>query len=273
MSEQTSKLSSALSDYALPFLGVCAWLILGYWFSSLVARLVYTGFSRKLGADKARTVSKGVRFLVIVPFVLTLIHGAGLDITALLGAAGLAGVAIGFASQTGLSNLISGLFLVLERPFKIGDLIEVDGSRGYVHSIEMLSTYIRAYDNRIIRFPNEMLAKSKLINLTRYPIRRIDLDLRVACRENPERVMTVLREVILANPACFNDPEPVIALRGLDETSLDFLVGVWADNQEFFATRTSLLRDIKERFDREGIALPYGRIAVTQCADAVHRGL
>ena len=162
---------------------------------------------------------------------------------------------------------------VVERPFKIGDLIEVDGSRGYVHSIEMLSTYIRAYDNRVIRFPNEMLAKSKLINLTRYPIRRIDLDIRVACRENPERVMTVLREVIIANPACFNDPEPVIALRGLDETSLDFLVGVWADNQEFFATRTSLLRDIKVRFDQEGIALPYGRVAVAQRADAVHRDL
>jgi small-conductance mechanosensitive channel len=260
---KNSKLSTVLSDYALPFLGACAWLILGYWISSLLARLTYAGLLRKLGADKARAFSKGVKFLVILPFVLALIHSTGVDITALLGAAGLAGVAIGFASQTGLSNLISGLFLVVERPFKIGDLIEVDGSRGYVHSIEMLSTYIRAYDNRVIRFPNEMLAKSKLINLTRYPIRRIDLDIRVACRENPERV----------NPACFNDPEPVIALRGLDETSLDFLVGVWADNQEFFATRTSLLRDIKVRFDQEGIALPYGRVAVAQRADAVHRDL
>ncbi len=273
MTVKNSKLSTVLSDYALPFLGACAWLILGYWISSLLARLTYAGLLRKLGADKARAFSKGVKFLVILPFVLALIHSTGVDITALLGAAGLAGVAIGFASQTGLSNLISGLFLVVERPFKIGDLIEVDGSRGYVHSIEMLSTYIRAYDNRVIRFPNEMLAKSKLINLTRYPIRRIDLDLRVACRENPERVMTVLREVIIANPACFNDPEPVIALRGLDETSLDFLVGVWADNQEFFATRTSLLRDIKVRFDQEGIALPYGRVAVAQRADAVHRDL
>ena len=107
-------------------------------------------------------------------------------------------------------NLISGLFLVLERPFKIGDLIEVDGSTGTVHSIEMLSTYIRTFDNRVIRIPNEMLAKSKLINLTHYPIRRIDLDIRVACKEEPGRVMTVLREVIIANPSCFNEPEPLI---------------------------------------------------------------
>ncbi len=273
MSVQTSKLSTALINYALPFLGACAWLIFGYWISSMMARLTYAGLLRKLGADKARAFSKGVKFLAILPFVLTIIHGTGLNITALLGAAGVAGVAIGFASQTGLSNLISGLFLVVERPFKIGDLIEVDGSRGIVHSIEMLSTYIRAYDNRVIRIPNEMLAKSKLINLTRYPIRRIDLDIRVACREDPARVMTVLREVIIANPACFNDPEPLIALRGVGGTSLDFLVAVWADNQEFLATRSSLLRDIKERFDREGIALPYERFVVVQREDAAHREL
>ena len=271
MTVDTSKLNVALTDYALPFLGACAWLIFGYWISSLLARLTYAGLFRKLGADKARAFSKVIRFLVIVPFVLTLIHGAGVDITALLGAAGLAGVAIGFASQTGLSNLISGLFLVLERPFKIGDLIEVDGSRGIVHSIEMLSTYIRAYDNQVIRFPNEMLAKSKVINLTRYPIRRINLDIRVASKEDPDHVMTVLREVIIANPECFNEPEPMIALKELRGTSLDFFIGVWADSQEFWSTRTSLLRDIKVRFDQEGIALPYGRVAMVQHADAAHK--
>ena len=189
-----------------------------------------------------------------------------LDFMRGLGAAGVAGVAIGFASQTSLSNLISGLFLVLERPFKIGDLIEVDGSTGTVHSIEMLSTYIRTFDNRVIRIPNEMLAKSKLINLTHYPIRRIDLDIRVACKEEPGRVMTVLREVIIANPSCFNEPEPLIALKRVGGASLDFFVAVWVDRKEFLPTRTSLLRDIKERFDREGIALPYGRVAVVQGA-------
>lgn len=266
MTVNTSKLNAALTDYALPFLGICAWLIFGLWASSLLARLLYAGLTHKLGTDKARAVSKGFKFLLIVLFVVSLIRGAGVDITAVLGAAGVAGVAIGFASQTSLSNLISGLFLVLERPFKIGDLIEVDGSTGTVHSIEMLSTYIRTFDNRVIRIPNEMLAKSKLINLTHYPIRRIDLDIRVACKEEPGRVMTVLREVIIANPSCFNEPEPLIALKRVGGASLDFFVAVWVDRKEFLPTRTSLLRDIKERFDREGIALPYGRVAVVQGA-------
>jgi len=263
-----SKLDTVLTDYVLPFFGICAWLIFGVWVSSFLARLLYNGLSHRLGADKARAISKGIKFLLIVLFVFSLIRGAGVDITAVLGAAGVAGVAIGFASQTSLSNLISGLFLVLERPFKIGDWIEVDGSNGYVHSIEMLSTYIRAFDNRMIRVPNEMLAKSKLINYTRYPIRRMDLDISVAYKEDAAHVMRIFREVVMANPSCFNEPEPLIVFKGFGDSSMDFLVAVWVDRTEMQATRTSLMKDIKERFDREGVDLPCQRLQMKGGADA-----
>jgi len=149
---------------------------------------------------------------------------------------------------------------VLERPFKIGDWIEVDGSNGYVHSIDLLSTYLRTFDNRMIRIPNEMLAKSKLINYTRYPIRRIDLDISVACKEDAGLVMRLFREAVIANPSCFNEPEPLIVFKGFGESSMEFLVAVWTERTEIQATRTSLMRDIKERFDKEGIDLPYQRL-------------
>ncbi len=260
MKVDVSKLNSILTDYALPFLGICAWLIFGLWVSALLSRLLYNGLSRRLGPDTARGISKAVKVLLVVLFVVSLIRGVGVDITAVLGAAGVAGIAIGFASQTSLSNLISGLFLVLERPFKIGDRIEVDGSDGTVHSIELLSTYIRTFDNRMIRVPNEMLAKSKLINYTQYPIRRMDLNISVAYKEDAARVMRIFREVVIANPSCFNEPEPLIVFKGFGESSMDFLVAVWVDRMEMQATRTSLLKDIKERFDREGVDLPYQRM-------------
>ena len=260
MSVDISKLNTVLTDYALPFFGICAWLIFGVWVSSFLSRLLYTGLAHKLGTDKSRALSKSFKFLLILLFVFSLIRGAGVDITAVLGAAGVAGVAIGFASQTSLSNLISGLFLVLERPFKIGDWIEVDGSSGTVHSIELLSTYIRTFDNRMIRVPNEMLAKSKLTNYTHYPIRRMDLDISVAYIEDAARVMRIFREAVMANPACFNEPEPLIVFKGFGDGSMEFLVAVWVDRTEMQSARTSLMRDIKERFDREGIDLPYQRM-------------
>ena len=260
MKMDISKLNTFLTDYVLPFFGICAWLIFGVWVSSFLARLLYNGLSHRLGTDKARAFSKAFKYFLIVLFVVSLIRGAGVDITAVLGAAGVAGVAVGFASQTSLSNLISGLFLVLERPFKTGDWIEVDGSDGYVHSIELLSTYIRTFDNRMIRVPNEMLAKSKLINYTRYPIRRMDIELSVAFKEDAARVMRMLHEVVVANPACFNEPEPLIVFKGFGDSSMQFLLAIWVDRSELVSARTSVLRDIKERFDREGVDLPYQRM-------------
>jgi len=248
-----------MGDYVLPAIGACAWMFFGFWLASLLARMLYGGLSRKLGADTARTLSKAVKFLLILFFAAVLIYGTGMDVKSVLGAAGVAGVAIGFAAQTSLSNLISGMFLLLEHPFKVGDWIEVDSISGYVHSVELLSTYIRTFDNRMVRIPNELVAKSKLINYTHYAIRRMDLDISVSCKEDAGKVMQIFREAVAANPACFNEPEPVIVFKGFGGASLDFLLAVWTDKNEMQSTRTSLMKDMKERFDREGIALPYER--------------
>jgi len=261
MKTDVTSLSTLMGNYVLPFIGICAWLILGFWVSSFGARLLHARLSRRIGPDTSRAVSNAVKVALVALFVFTLIFWIGVDVKAVLGTAGIAGVAIGFASQTSLSNLISGLFLVLEHPFRSGDWIEVEGTSGYVHSVGLLSTYIRTFDNRLVRIPNEVLAKSKLVNYTQYPIRRLDLDISVSCKEDAGRVMQIFREVVASNPSCFNEPMPVIALKGFGETSLDFLVAVWADRTELQATRSSLLRDIKERFDREGIELPYQRLA------------
>jgi small-conductance mechanosensitive channel len=156
------------------------------------------------------------------------------------------------------------MFLLLEHPFKVGDWIEVDDVSGYVHSVELLSTYIRTFDNRLIRIPNETVSKSKLTNFTKYAIRRLDLDIRVSCKEDARKVMRIFREVVIANPACFNEPEPLIVFKGFGDASLDFLLAVWTDRNEMQSTRTSLMQDIKERFDREGIELPYERLATVE---------
>lgn len=268
-----TSLNTLMGDYVLPFIGICAWLIFGLWVSSFLARLLHKGLSRRLGADTSRTIAKLVKYLLVVLFTVSLIRGAGVDITAVLGAAGVAGVAVGFASQTSLSNLISGLFLVLEHPFKVGDWVEVSGTSGYVHSVELLSTYIRTFDNRMVRIPNEMLAKSTLINHTHYPIRRLDLSIRVSCKEDASRVMQIFRDVVASNPSCFNEPEPLILLKDFGDGSLDFMLAVWTDRNELQMARSSLLFDIKERFNREGIELPYQRMAsVAERKSAEHQG-
>ena len=241
------------SRYIVAFAMCIAGFIVGNFLGRLVERLP----GDRLHAQTRMLLGKGVRFTILLTVFFSALSHAGMNLTALLGAAGIAGVAVGFASQASLSNLVCGFFLVIERPFQIGDLIEVDGTLGSVDTIGVLSTFIRAYDNRLIRIPNEAMMKAKITNVANFPIRRADLPVSVAYAEDPARVMRLLREVCDANPICLDEPEPLILFTGIGKTSLDFTVCAWVDKRNFLVSKNSLLCDIKACFDREKIIPAY----------------
>jgi len=211
----------------------------------------------------------GLSFLVI----LTLSE-LGFSLAPLLGAAGVLGVALGFASQTSVSNLISGLFLLAERPFVLDDLIEVGGVTGRVVSIDTLSVQLRTFDNRMVRIPNETLVKSQMINITRFPIRRVDVRVAVAWEEDASRIREILLDVADRNPNCLMEPAPVVVFEGFGESSMNFLLGVWAIQANFHRLRNGIQEDLKARFDAEGVRIPAARrtIYVTPPASAVGAG-
>ena len=166
-------------------------------------------------------------------------------------------VAIGFASQTSASNIISGLFLVSERPFSIGDLIRVGSTTGEVTSIDLLSVKLRTFDNLFVRIPNETLIKSEVTTLTRFPIRRIDLAIGVAYKENIEHVRKVMERVADANPICLDEPKPAFIFKGFGDSSLDMQFSVWVKREKFSELKNAIYEDIKEAFDAEGIEIPF----------------
>ena len=189
--------------------------------------------------------------------IITVLRQIGLDVSTLLGAAGIIGVAVGFASQTSVSNVISGIFLLSERPFEVGDVIKIGDKTGIVSSIDLMSIKIRTFDNLFIRIPNQMVLNTEVTNITRFPIRRMDITFQVAYKEDLERVRKVLLELVEANPYALKEPEPLWILRGFGESGIDILLGVWFQKQDFLNLKNSLLQQIKERFDREQIEIPF----------------
>jgi len=181
----------------------------------------------------------------------------GFRIGPLLGAAGVVGIAVGFASQTSVSNIISGLFLVSEKPFAVGDVIQVGGTKGIVLSVDLLSVKLRTFDNKFVRIPNESLIKNEFTNVTRFPIRRLDLDIGVAYKEDVEGVKQVLLDVARRNPLCLDEPEPIFVFLNFGNSALEFLFGVWFKREDFFVLKSSIMQEIKERFDAEGIEIPF----------------
>ena len=193
---------------------------------------------------------------------ITVLLEMGFDLTGVLATAGVATVAIGFAAQTSLSNLISGLFLIGEKPFQIGDLVRVGGTFGVVESIDLLSIKIRTLDNLFVRIPNESMLKEPVTTITRYPIRRMDLDIGVAYKEDVRRVMEVLRELAAANPYALDDPEPLILFDRFGDSALQFRFGLWFEKSNYLALRNSILTELKERFDKEGIEIPFPHVTL-----------
>lgn len=181
----------------------------------------------------------------------------GMKLTTLLGAAGIMGIAIGFAAQTSLSNLISGVFLIWETPFRIGDFISTGTHKGIVYSINLLSVQLKTFDNQLIRIPNESLIKTPLTNITRFPIRRMDMDISVAFKEDIQKVMDILKQVADANPYCLDEPEPVIIFKGFGDSALEFLFAPWFAKEDYIALRNSILKEVKIKFDEENIEIPF----------------
>jgi small-conductance mechanosensitive channel len=223
----------------------------------LVGFLIRKGLRKRVSEQAIMLLSKGVVYTGSTVIVLMTLQQAGVKLGTLLGAAGIAGVAIGFASQTSLSNLISGLFLIWEQPFAVGDVLSIGSDQGIVHSIDLLSVQLRTYNNQLIRIPNETLIKNAFTNVTRFPIRRMDIPIGVAYKEDITRVMEILREVADQNPLCLDEPAPLIVFKGFGESSLDFLFGPWFSKTDYIALRNSLLIEVKRRFDEEGIEIPF----------------
>jgi len=239
------------------------------WLFAVWPLLIFTSgalrktLGRRVTPQTGMLVAKSLSYIGGLIIFFAVLREAGFKISTLLGAAGVAGIAFGFAAQTSLSNLISGIFLMLERPFQVGDLLEIAGTRGFVVSIDLLSVKMRTGDNKLVRLPNEAVIKGQVINYTHYPIRRLDLNIGVAYKEDIRSVMKILREVADENPYCLDEPTPVVTISGLGDSSVNFRVGAWFVREDFINLKDSLVPDIKERFDAEGIEIPFPNRTIT----------
>lgn len=232
-------------------------LLIGFPVVALVARLIYRVTAVRFSVPSGVMIARVVRWFLVALVVATALNQFGINLGAALGAAGVAGIAIGLAAQTSLSNVISGFFLLAEKSFIVGDLIDVDGVTGTVDSIGMISATVRTPDNRSVRIPNETLVKSKVTNVTRNPIRRYDLNVGVSYEEDIGNVMRVLRETADNHPLCLDEPAPLVLFVGFGASSIDFLLGVWLVKEDYMEVRNTIAHQVQLAFKREGIEIPF----------------
>ncbi|HMU87378.1 MAG TPA: mechanosensitive ion channel family protein [Agitococcus sp.] len=237
-------------------------LLTGY----LIAQLVTTAFvktmSQRLSAHQLLVWRRGIFYFLLGLFSMSALHEMGFKLSVLLGAAGIFTVAIGFASQTSASNLISGLFLIGEGSFMVGDTIKVNGTIGEVLSIDLLSIKLRTADNIYVRIPNEQLIKSEVSNLTRFAIRRVPIMVNISYQQDISKVRQVLLTIADKNPLVLDEPKPQVVVQDLASSSINLMFNIWTRKENFLDIRDTIQESIKNAFDEHNIDIPFPQITV-----------
>ena len=236
---------------ALTFLGFS-------WLSRIVRRFARRAVRRSQLSELMRvTVSRLAGSVVMAIGIGVILTQLGVQLAPLLAGVGIAGFAVGFAMQNTLANLAAGGLILGTRPFDLGDEIEAGGVAGTVKRMSLLSTTILTADNQTLIVPNTAVWGGVIRNRTTEPIRRVDLTISVAYDDDVEQVERVLREIVDADEKVLHEPEAIIKLHQLAESSVNFIVRVWTRRERYWDTYWDLTRAIKLRFDHEGITFPF----------------
>ncbi|MEX0929232.1 MAG: mechanosensitive ion channel family protein [Balneolales bacterium] len=249
-------------DYIATLVRVLLLFVIGLPLLAILRRIIRNYVTRKFNEHYGQLSAKMVFYSGFIIILIMVLHDLGFSLGPLLGAAGILGVALGFASQTSVSNIISGIFLIAEQSFVVGDVITVNANTGIVLSIDTLSVKIRLFNNQFVRIPNETMIKTEVINITRFPIRRVDCYISVAYKEDLGRVKEILFEVAENIPSALQEPEPLMIFDKFGSSSIDILFVAWAVKADFLLLLNALNMGIKQRFDEEGIEIPFPHISL-----------
>jgi small conductance mechanosensitive channel len=233
-----------------------AFRMLGNFVGRLVARGIRSSklsFSKLLQDFFVSVASKAVLFLG----VLIALSQLGIQLGPLLAGLGVAGFIIGFALQDTLSNFASGMMILIYRPFDVGDLIEAGGVRGKVSEMSLVSTTVLTVDNQKLVVPNNKIWGDVIRNVTAQQMRRIDMTFGIGYSDDIAHAERVLTEIVQDEARVLADPEPVIRLHSLGESSVDFVVRPWVRTPDYWEVYWDITRKVKERFDAEGISIPF----------------
>ncbi|SPH16723.1 Small-conductance mechanosensitive channel [Defluviimonas aquaemixtae] len=198
-----------------------------------------------------------LKYAILALAGIFILNRFGIQTTSLVALIGAAGLAIGLALQGTLSHIAAGVMLILFRPFRTGDYVEVAGTSGTVKEITLIFSELATLDNVQVIVPNGDIWSNKITNYSVNPTRRVDLTFGVAYDSDLKKVERVLHDVIASDERIHAEPEPFVKVTNLGDSSVDFTVRVWVDRGDWWDTTCDLKRVVKDRFDAEGIDIPF----------------
>ncbi len=258
---------SGLLDLTVAFIPKLLGCILVLWIGFKLIKLLKKALTKLLDKRNAESTLKGfltslVDVLMKVMLIIMAMDIIGIKATSFIAVLGAAGLAIGMALQGTLQNFAGGVIILLLRPFKVGDYIEVGSFKGYVKEIRIFHTLIRPFNGRIIIVPNSELATKSLINHTRDNVIRLDVVASVAYGTDLDKARQVIMDVINADELILKDPIPKIAVSELNNSSVDYSLWLWTTVDDYWTVWMRIRENIYKAFYANGISIPFPQMDV-----------
>ena len=253
-----------LRTKGVPVLNCVIILVVGLWVAKLITKIV-TKALRGSRADEgiAGFLSSCISFVLKMVVIIAAIAALGVNISSIITALGAAGITIGLAMQDSLSNFASGVLILYNKPFVIGDFVEVDGSTGTVKSIELMHTVLITPENKELVFPNSVITKNKIINYTGLEARRLDMKFPVAYGSDIAAVKKSISNV--CGSSTYRIPgsaETVIGINEFGKSAVVFDVRMWIKANEYWAAYYDMQERMLAEFEKNGITIPFEQMDV-----------
>ena len=259
-------------DEPLPYIGVTPFqlisalviLIVGY----IIAKILVSAFKKSMRKTKlpplvVEFLGRFLAILLYITVIIVALGAVGISVSPLiLGLSAVIGLILGFGLQDTLTNLAAGVWIAALRPIDIGEVVEVSGQTGNVSGIGLMSTELKTPDNKIITIPNKLVWGSIIVNYTRMPTRRVDVDVGVAYGTDLDRAVKLAIDLMKNHPLVLDEPEPTVVITALADSSINLQLRAWAKTENYWTVKGDLTKGIYELYTKEGIEIPFPQLDV-----------
>ena len=233
-------------------------LVIGLLVIKFIMKMIVKGMEKRdVDASIRQFLKSLLGMLLKIMLVISVISMLGVEMTSFVAILAAAGLAVGMALSGTLQNFAGGVMIILFKPFKVGDWIDAQGHMGSVSEIQIFNTILKTPDNKTIIIPNGGLSTSSMTNYSTEPQRRVDFTFGIGYNDDIDKAKKVIEGLIAADSRILKDPAPFIAVSALADSSVNFVVRVWAESGDYWGIFFDMNENVKKTFDKEGISIPY----------------
>ena len=256
--ENVEMLTQLAVTYGLKILGAAAIFVIGRYVVKLITALAKKAMTRSRLDDTLTVFAGNILYIILMALVvIAALEQIGVETTSFAALVAAAGLAIGLALQGSLSNFASGVLMILFRPVKLGDYVSAGGTDGTVSDIGIFTTTLMTPDNKTIIVPNGKIMSDNIVNYSAQPTRRADFVFDAGYGDDIDKVKAALSDVVTSDARVLKDPEHVIVVGALGESSIKYTVRAWVKTEDYWDFVFATNEAVKKRFDKEGFSIPY----------------